>query len=127
LPESVKKLVPFNKEIIDAEFASLRKSSAADVAKLLFCMQRFQTALQGENPSPALIKKFDDGLLELRHEKGQYKGRLLFYKASEPVGTEENVILVVFRKETQKTPTGVVEIALKRMRDDQLRRTQESR
>ena len=65
--------------------------------------------------------------MELRHIKGDYKGRLLFYIPKFPKGTEEMVMLVVFRKQTQKTPQSIVKLAEKRMKADLTKRKQEER
>ena len=73
-----REFVPYDKEQIDAEFSALRTSSASDAAKLEFCIARYEELSPKENPSPAMIESFEEGFLELRHIKGDYKGRLLF-------------------------------------------------
>ena len=113
-----REFVPFDEEVIDRELDALEKASSSDLAKLDFCMRRFEQVSPKENPSPALIESFDEGFLELRHIKGDYKGRMLFYMPKVPKGTEELVILVVFRKQTQKTPQDMVRLAERRMKAD---------
>ena len=90
-------------------------------------MRRYEQVNHKENPSPAFIESFDAGFLELRHIKGNYKGRLLFYVPKAPKGTEELVMLVVFRKQTQKTPRAMIELAEKRMKVDMARRNDEEK
>jgi phage-related protein len=122
-----REFVPFDENVIDQEFEALRKSSSLDLAKLLFCIQRFEQVSPKDDPSPAFIQSFDAGFLELRHKKGEYKGRLLFYAPKAASGTEELVILVVFRKETQKTPNAMIKLAIKRMKQDLERRQTEEK
>jgi phage-related protein len=117
-----REFVPFDENEIEKELDALKKSSISDLAKLDFCMSRYELVGANENPSPALIKPFDEGFLELRHFKGNFKGRLLFYL---PKGSEEMVMLVVFRKETQKTPMAKIDLAVKRMNVDIEKRKKE--
>ena len=117
-----REFVPFDEAVIEKEFEALERASVVDLAKLDFCMKRYEEVSPKENPSPAFIQTFADGFLELRHIKGDYKGRLLFYPATSPKETEDLVMLVVFRKQTQKTPAAVIELAVKRMRIDQEKR-----
>jgi hypothetical protein len=70
---------PFDETAIEDELDALEKASISDLAKLDFCMRRYEEVDPKENPSPALIRSFEKGFLELRHMKGDYKGRLLFY------------------------------------------------
>ena len=122
-----REFVPFDVETIDAELDALHKASKSDSSKLDFCIRRYQEASPKENPSPALIESFDEGFLELRHVKGDYKGRLLYYVPKLPKGTEELVMLVVFRKQTQKTPQATVDLAVKRMQADVAKRKEEKK
>lgn len=117
-----REFVPFNEAVIDDEREALRKSSSVDLAKLDACMVRIEDTSPHENPSPAMIESFAEGFKELRHVKGDYKGRLLFYEPSIPKGTEDLVMLVVFRKQTQKTPRTVVRTAVERMNGDMRKR-----
>lgn len=123
----MREFVPFDEETIEQEFEALEVSSPDDLAKLEWIMDHFENVPKKDNPSPAMIKKLDDDLYEIRHENGRYKGRLLFYYASEPNSTEDLVILSVFRKETQKTPPGEISKALKRMKQDQERREEDAK
>lgn len=116
--------MPFDEEEIDTEFETLRRSSSVDAAKLEFCVGRVEDVASNVNPSPALIWTFDDGLKELRHENGRYKGRLLFYEPPTEGEVQELVILAVFRKQTQKTPKSEINKALNRMQADLKRRSE---
>jgi phage-related protein len=119
-----REFVPFDGDAIDAEVEALKATSAIDWAKLAACIERYEEVSPRENPKPAMIESFEEGFLELRHFKGEYKGRLLFYVAKKPKGTEDLVMLVVFRKQTQKTPKATVALAVKRMKADMERRKQ---
>ena len=121
-----REFVPYDEAQIDAEFDALRISSPSDAAKLEFCIERCETVSPKENPSPAMIESFDEGFQELRHIRGSDKGRLLFYAPTLPRGTEEQVMLTVFRKQTQKTPKGTIEQAKRRMAADIERRKKEN-
>ena len=115
--------VPFDQDQIDAEFEALERASASDAAKLEFCMELIEDTPAHENPKPALVRTFDEGFKELRHEKGIYKGRLLYYDPPMTAGeAQELVVLVVFRKQTQKTPNAIVNKAVSRMRLDLAKR-----
>jgi phage-related protein len=72
-----------------------------------------------------MIESFDEGFKELRHEKGAYKERLLFYEPTVSQGTNKLVMLVVFRKQTQKTPKAEINKAKKRMAADIKHRKEE--
>jgi phage-related protein len=121
------KFVPFDEDEIEKELDALEKASSSDLAKLDFCIRRYEQVGAKENPSPALIESFNGGFLELRHMKGNYKGRLLFYMPKVPTGTEELVMLVVFRKETQRTPQAMIDLAKKRMKSDEDKRNKEEK
>lgn len=120
-----REFVPFDEDEIEKELDALEKASISDLAKLDYCMRRYEQVNPKDDPSPAFIQSFDEGFLELRHKKGEYKGRLLYYVPRVPKGTEELVMLVVFRKETQKTPTAMISLAEKRMKADIARRKNE--
>src|SRR5437868_2244118 len=111
-----REFVPFNKELIDAEFAALERSNEVDAAKLDFCMNRYENS-GFENPHPAVIKPIDQALKEVRHAKDDYAGRCIFFdepkeKESSKKGgkrkpvpnVQKLIILRIFRKEGQKTP-----------------------
>ncbi|CAN5638846.1 hypothetical protein BH11ARM2_BH11ARM2_25050 [soil metagenome] len=120
-----KKFVPFDKEVVLKELQNLARSGAKDAAKLDYCTERIEeNGLERDN-SPALVQYFDDGLIELRHNSGVYKGRMFFYMAEHPAGTEDLVVLRVFRKETPKTPQREISTAESRMKADRNRRKQE--
>ena len=122
-----REFVSFEEDAIEEELDALERASSSDLAKLDFCMRRYEQVSPKENPSPALVESFDEGFLELRHIKGDYKGRLLFYVPKVPKGTEELVMLVVFRKQTQKTPRAMIDLAEKRMKADMAKRNEEEK
>jgi phage-related protein len=122
-----REFVRFDQEVILAEIAALRKADKKDLAKLVYCIERYQDVSPKENPAPAMVESFDEGFLELRHENGAYKGRLLYYVPKVPTATEELVMLVVFRKQTWKTPKAMVNLAVKRMKADMERRKEEEK
>lgn len=63
---------------------------------------------------PAQIKSgYPEGILEIRHMNGFYKGRGLFLVENSSI----LVLLVVYRKSSRKTPQNVVDLALLRKRE----------
>ena len=122
-----REFVPFDEDVIEKELDDLEKASSSDLAKLDYCMRRYEKVSPKEDPSPAFVQSFEEGFLELRHKKGDYKGRLLYYMPKVPKGTEELVMLVVFRKEAQKTPQAAINLAEKRMNADIARRNMEEK
>ena len=111
-----REFVSFDEAVIDAEYADLAKSSSMDEAALLRCIERYETCGR-DDPSPALIKSFQEGFKEIRHIKGKYKGRMLFYERPRVQGEKEILVeLRVFRKETQETPLRERRIAEARMK-----------
>ena len=122
-----REFVPHDEPVIEAEADALKKAAKTDWSKLAYCIERYEEAGPKENPSPAMIEAFGEGFLELRHIKGDYKGRLLFYVPKSPKGTEDLVMLVVFRKQTQKTPQAMIDLAVRRMKADMERRKEEEK
>lgn len=120
------RFVPFDEGVIVKELKALAKSDAKSAAKLGYCIERVENeGLDGDH-GPAKIQDFGNGLKELRHDSGTYKGRAFFYEAEGPAGIGDLVILRVFRKETAKTPLREIETAEERMKNDRKRRTLEA-
>ena len=62
------------------------------------------------------IDGYGDGIYRLRHVKPAYAGRLLYFVVDRRAGYERLIILLVYKKEGQKTPAHVVETARRRKR-----------
>lgn len=84
-----------------------------DAAKLGTLMEHYQTVGHG-NPSPVQIDDYGNGLYRLRHIKPSYQGRLIFLAVDRAAGFERLVILVIYKKQGQKTPADVIETAKRR-------------
>jgi hypothetical protein len=104
-----REFVLFDENVIEKELGKLKESSKFDLAKLEFCTRYYQQLDPKKVPSPA-INSSDKGNLELRHKKGFYKARLLYCESKVPKGTEELVMLLVFRKDSQNTPKAMINL-----------------
>jgi phage-related protein len=103
----VRKFKPFDEEVLVNEF---RRLDAPHRAKLAYAMERYQASLT--TVSPALIQSgYPGGVLEIRHENGAYKGRGLFW----PESSTSLVLLIVYRKDSKKTPDDVKATAQARL------------
>jgi phage-related protein len=60
------------------------------------------------------VDDYGDGIYRLRHIKPTYQGRLLFFASGRSSDFEELVMLVVYKKQSQKAPLHVLETARKR-------------
>jgi phage-related protein len=108
-----REFVPFDEKIIRDEFVAL---PAKDRAKLAALIEHYQACGLGD-PTPVQIDGYGEGIFRLRHVKPAYAGRLLFFAVDRRVGYERLVILLIFKKEGQKTPTQVLETARRRKRE----------
>lgn len=105
-----REFVPFDEEVIRKEFDDL---PAKDADKLAALIVHYQAIGLG-NPSPAQIDDYGDGLYRLRHIKPAYAGRLIYFAVDRQAGFERLVILMVFKKQSQKVPANVIETAKRR-------------
>jgi len=105
-----REFVPFDELIIKKELDAL---PSKDAEKLVALMMHFEKCGLG-NPSPAQIDDYGDGILRIRHIKPAYQGRAIYFASERTYGFEKLVILLVFKKETQKTPASVLETAKRR-------------
>jgi phage-related protein len=99
-----RKFKPFDRDTIVEE---LEKIDSTGRGKLFWLMAKYA---KGED-APYKIRKFDEGFSEIRHQDAKYQGRVLFFEVG------DLIILVAFRKETQKTPRRLIELASQRMND----------
>jgi hypothetical protein len=51
----------FDQEVILAEIAALRKADKKDLAKLVYCIERYQDVRPKEKPAPAMVESFNEG------------------------------------------------------------------
>ena len=105
-----REFVPFSEEVILREFRALPEN---DRAKLYALIEHYETVGLG-NPSPVQIDDYGDGIFRLRHIKPAYQGRLIFFTVDKVKNFERIVILLVYKKETQKTPKSILETARNR-------------
>ena len=105
-----REFIPFDEEIVQKELDAL---PASDAAKLGMLMDHYETVGLG-NPSPVQIDDYGDGLYRLRHIKPAYQGRLIYFSVDREAGFERLVILTVYKKQSQKVPTSVIETAKRR-------------
>src|SRR5947209_1503191 len=102
----VRKFIPFEPATITEEF---RRLDSPHRAKLMYAMERFQESFI--KVAPAAIKSgYPQGILEIRHQEGVYKGRALFFERT----SEQLIVLIVYRKESNKTPKRFIGLALNR-------------
>ncbi len=107
-----REFVPCDEDLVRREFDAL---PAKDAAKLSSLMAHYEVCGFG-NPSPVQIDDYGEGILRLRHIKPAYQGRLIFFAVDQVAGFERLVILAVFKKQGQKTPTTILETAKRRKR-----------
>jgi phage-related protein len=107
-----REFVPFDEETIRKELDAL---PARDAAKLVALMVHYELCGLG-NPSPAQINDYGGGVFRLRHMKPAYQGRLLYFATDRSLGFERLIILAIYKKQSQKVPSGVLELAQKRKR-----------
>ena len=105
-----REIIPFDEETILRELKMLPDS---DRAKLEALIEHYEMMGFG-NPSPAPIDDYGDGLYRLRHIKPAYQGRLIFFAVDSVAGFERLVILMVYKKQSQKVPANVLETAKRR-------------
>ena len=98
--------------MIDREVDAL---PAKDAAKLLTLIDHYEACGLGD-PTPVQIDGYGDGIYRLRHVKPAYAGRLLFFPVDRRAGYERLIVLLVYKKEGQKTPLHVLEMARRRKR-----------
>lgn len=105
-----REFIPYDEQIILRE---LRALPDRDRAKLVALLEHYET-VGLSNPMPAQVDDYGDGLYRLRHAKPAYQGRLIFFATERIKDFERLVILVVYKKEGQKTPKHVLETAKSR-------------
>jgi phage-related protein len=105
-----REFIPFDEETILGE---LRTLTVGDRAKLQSLIEHYEMVGFG-NPSPAQVDDYGDGLFRLRHIKPAYQGRLIYFAIDRTKGFERLVILTVYKKQSQKTPSNVIETAMRR-------------
>src|SRR5258708_5763641 len=107
----VRKFTPFDAAIVKAEMMELAKAGKGDISNLTHAMEQYQSSFS--DVLPAVIRSgYPEGILEIRHVNGYYKGRGLFFAE-----TAKNLaLLVVYRKSTNKTPQSIIDLAVSRKR-----------
>lgn len=113
-----REFIPFDEEVICREFAALPDG---DRAKLTALLVHYESVGFG-NPSPAQIDDYGDGLYRLRHIKPAYMGRLIYFAVDRVAGFERLVILTVFKKQSHKVPSSVLETTRRRKKQWEERR-----
>jgi|GEM_PF-1710799 len=101
-----RKFIAYDAETINEELLSLSK---ADFLDLTLAMEYFQNASEAKYT----VKNYDDGLMMI---KGNRQGRCLWFFKGETVdGIEILIVVLVYKKETQRVPSKVLETARSRM------------
>ena len=90
----------FDDETIIQEFDDL---PAKDAANLIVVMGRYEK-VGFDDPKPAKVQDYGDGIKCIRHVKSSYKGRGLFYIGESIPGFQKLWILTVYKKESQEVP-----------------------
>ena len=105
-----REFIPFDEEIIRRELYALPDG---DRAKLEALIEHYEAVGFG-NPAPAQVDDYGAGLYRLRHIKPAYQGRLIFFVVDRTKGFERFVIVTVYKKQSKRTPLGVIETAKRR-------------
>lgn len=100
----------FEDAIIEQELEDL---PAKDAANLIAVMDHYET-VGFEDPKPAKVQDYGDGIRSIRHVKPNYKGRALYYVGETRSGYQKLWILTVYKKESQEVPKHVLERARSR-------------
>jgi len=100
----------YDYDIISSELSQL---PAAESAKLASLMHHYRT-VGNQNPAPAQIDDYGDGIKRLRHIKSAYQGRILFSVGERSAGYEKLIVLTVYKKEGMTVPNSVLQRAIKR-------------
>ncbi len=101
----------FDDEIITQELDDL---PARDAANLIVVMGRYEE-VGFDDPKPAKVQDYGEGIKCIRHVKPNYKGRGLFYVGESGTGYQKLWVLTVYKKESQEVPKHVLERAKTRM------------
>jgi phage-related protein len=97
----------FDEEVIKQELNAL---PPADAANLVTVMDHYET-VGFDDPKPAKVQDYGDGIRCIRHVKPNYRGRGLFYVGQTGPGYQKLWILTVYKKESQEVPKHVLERA----------------
>lgn len=106
-----REIVPFDDEIIRSELSDL---PIKDRAKLVALIEYYEESQSG-NPYPVQLNVYDHGLIRLRHAKASYQGRAILYIAESKKEFQRLVLLVIYKKESNKAPDSILVTAKKRM------------
>lgn len=101
----------FDEEVVRAELASL---PTKDRSKLAALMEFYEEVGTG-NPYPAQVDLYEHGIYRLRHAKASYQGRALYYVSESRDGYQKLTLLSVYKKESAKVPSAILETARRRM------------
>lgn len=101
----------FDEDVIRAELDSL---PSKDRAKLVAILEFYEVVGVG-NPYPVQIDSYDHGILRIRHVKANYQGRALFYISKAREGYQKLTLLAVYKKESRRLPSAILETARRRM------------
>lgn len=105
-----REFVPFDEQTIQKELDEL---PAKDADKLVALISHYEVC-GNENPMPVQVDSYGDGIYRLRHMKPAYQGRMLFFTSERTRDFERLVILAVYKKEGQRTPTIILDTAKRR-------------
>ncbi len=97
----------FDDGIIEQEMEDL---PAKDAANLIAVMDHYET-VGFDDPKPAKIQDYGEGIRSIRHVRPNYKGRALFYVGESSPGYQKLWILTVYKKESQEVPRNVLDRA----------------
>lgn len=100
----------FDDDVITQELEDL---PAKDAASLIAVMDHYET-VGLDDPRPAKVQDYGEGIRCIRHVKPNYKGRGLFYVGVTGPGYQKLWVLTVYKKESQEVPRHILERARSR-------------
>jgi phage-related protein len=101
----------FDGETIRSELNALPKKDRSKLSALIEYLEECPR----ENPHPVQIDAYENGVLRIRHIKAAYQGRALCYIAESREGFQKFVLLLVYKKESDRVPPAMLETAKRRM------------
>ena len=109
----------FDEDTIRSELSSL---PIKDRSKLSALLEFYENSQSGD-PHPVQIDAYGGGILRIRHAKAAYQGRALGYISESRKDYQKLILLLVYKKESDRVPSAVMETARRRMEQHKKRKS----